>query len=284
LSQIKKLDLFKDWYHNPNKKTLVMGVLNVTPDSFSDGGEFFAAKDAIQQAMNLISNGAHIIDVGGESSRPGAVPLSVPDELERVVPVIKGIRERSPEILISIDTYKSEVAGQAIESGANIVNDISGLGFDKNMPNIIAGTGVPVIIMHMQGMPNNMQNNPDYNNLIADICSFFSNQVDLAISAGIKKDQIILDPGIGFGKTMDHNFKLIQQLNQFLSLGFPLMVGPSRKSFIGNFLNVDINERIEGTAAVVVASIMNGARIVRVHDIKEIKRVVQVVDKIRMVQ
>lgn len=261
-----------------------MGVLNVTPDSFSDGGEFFAAKDAIQQAMNLISNGAHIIDVGGESSRPGAVPLSIPDELERVVPVIKGIRERSPEILISIDTYKSEVAGQAIESGANIVNDISGLGFDKNMPNIIAGTGVPVIIMHMQGMPNNMQNNPDYNNLIADICSFFSNQVDLAISAGIKKDQIILDPGIGFGKTMDHNFKLIQQLNQFSSLGFPLMVGPSRKSFIGNFLNVDINERIEGTAAVVVASIMNGARIVRVHDIKEIKRVVQVVDKIRMVQ
>ena len=129
-----------------------------------------------------------------------------------------------------------------------------------------------------------MQNNPNYNNLIADICSFFSNQVDLAISAGIKKDQIILDPGIGFGKTMDHNFKLIQQLNQFLSLGFPLMVGPSRKSFIGNFLNVDINERIEGTAAVVVASIMNGARIVRVHDIKEIKRVVQVVDKIRMVQ
>ena len=283
MTKVKNLDSFRDWYINPNKKTLVMGVLNVTPDSFSDGGKFFSAKDAFQQAMNIVSEGANIIDVGGESSRPGAVPLSIEDELGRVIPIIKSIREKSTDILISIDTYKSEVANEALKSGANIVNDISGLVFDKKMANVIAKTKAPIIIMHMQGTPSNMQNNPNYNNLIDDICSFFSNQVDFAVSKGINKSQIILDPGIGFGKTMNDNFKLIQQLNKFVSLGFPLMIGPSRKSFIGNFLNLDIHERVEGTAAVVAAGIMNGARIVRVHDIKEIKRVVEVIDKIRKV-
>ena len=283
MSKVKILDLFRDWYINPNKKTLVMGVLNVTPDSFSDGGNFFSAKDAIQQAMSLISEGANIIDVGGESSRPGAIPLSIEDELDRVIPIIRNIREKSTEILISIDTYKSEVAKEALKSGANIVNDISGLMFDKKMANVIAEAQAPIVIMHMQGTPADMQNNPNYNNLIDDICSFFSNQVDFATSKGINKSQIILDPGIGFGKTMNDNFKLIQQLDKFLSLGFPLMIGPSRKSFIGNFLNLEIDERVEGTAAVIAAGIMNGARIVRVHDIKEIKRVVKVIDKIRMV-
>lgn len=272
---------FSDWCRNPNRKTLVMGILNVTPDSFSDGGQFFSVEAAIEHGQSLINDGADIIDIGGESTRPGADPLSIEDELERVIPVIKSIRKDHNDILISIDTYKSEVAQQAIEAGADIVNDVSGFVMDPKMPTAIANFNAFVILMHMKGTPTNMQENPSYDDLIVDISSFFLYQINIAKTTGIPTDKIILDPGIGFGKTAAHNFTIIQKLNKFCELGFPIMIGPSRKSFIGTILDLPPNERIEGTAAAVSAGILNGARIVRVHDVKEMKRVVAITEKIR---
>ena len=272
---------FSDWCRNPNRETLVMGILNVTPDSFSDGGQFFSVEAAIEHGQSLINDGADIIDIGGESTRPGADPLSIEDELERVIPVIKRIRKDHNDILISIDTYKSEVAQQAIEAGADIVNDVSGFVMDPKMPTAIANFNAFVILMHMKGTPTNMQENPSYDDLIVDISSFFLYQINIAKTTGIPTDKIILDPGIGFGKTAAHNFTIIQKLNRFCELGFPIMIGPSRKSFIGTTLDLPPNERIEGTAAAVSAGILNGARIVRVHDVKEMKRVVAITEKIR---
>ena len=260
-----------------------MGILNVTPDSFSDGGQFYSQKQAVDHATQLISSGADIIDVGGESSRPGADKISEEEEIKRTIPVVQKIRSISPDVLISIDTTKSRVALKAIQSGADIINDISGLSFDNNMLDVIKELGVPVIIMHMQGIPLNMQDNPTYNDLIEDISSFFKKKIKIALNAGIDKKHIILDPGIGFGKTIDNNFQIINQLNVFCKLGFPVMIGPSRKAFIGATLNLPVHDRLEGTAATVAVSIMNGARIVRIHDVKEIKRVVSIVEKIRTV-
>ena len=258
-----------------------MGILNVTPDSFSDGGEFYSQKQAIRHATQLINNGVDIIDVGGESSRPGADEVSEKEELNRTIPVIQKIRSISSDILISIDTTKSRVALEAIQSGADIINDISGLSLDPKMADIVKDLRVPVIIMHMQGIPSNMQNNPTYNNLIEDISSFFKSKIKFVLSVGIDKKQIILDPGIGFGKTVDNNFQIINQLNEFCKLGLPVMIGPSRKSFIGSTLDLPVDDRLEGTAATVAAGILNGARIVRVHDVKKMKRVVSIVEKIR---
>ena len=272
---------FSDWCRNPNRETLVMGILNVTPDSFSDGGQFFSVEAAIEHGQSLINDGADIIDIGGESTRPGADPLSIEDELERVIPVIKRIRKDHNNILISIDTYKSEVAQQAIEAGADIVNDVSGFVMDPKMPTAIANFNAFVILMHMKGTPTNMQENPSYDDLIVDISSFLLYQFNIAKTTGIPTDKIILDPGIGFGKTAAHNFTIIQKLNKFCELGFPIMIGPSRKSFIGTTLDLPPSERIEGTAAAVSAGILNGARIVRVHDVKEMKRVVAITEKIR---
>jgi len=272
---------FSDWCRNPNRETLVMGILNVTPDSFSDGGQFFSVEAAIEHGQSLINDGADIIDIGGESTRPGADPLSIEDELERVIPVIKSIRKDHNDILISIDTYKSEVAQQAIEAGADIVNDVSGFVMDPKMPTAIANFNAFVILMHMKGKPTNMQENPSYDDLIVDISSFLLYQINIAKTTGIPTDKIILDPGIGFGKTAAHNFTIIQKLNKFCELGFPIMIGPSRKSFIGTTLDLPPSERIEGTAAAVSAGILNGARIVRVHDVKEMKRVVAITEKIR---
>ncbi len=270
-----------DWCQNPNRETLVMGILNVTPDSFSDGGLFYNTDEAVSHALQLIENGIDIIDIGGESTRPGAKKISEEEEIQRIIPVVKQIRELSPEIIISIDTTKSMVAQKAIQSGANIINDISGFSFDNRMIDVVRESKVPVIIMHMQGDPSNMQNKPVYDDLIIDISSFFKSKIKLATDAGIKKKQIILDPGIGFGKTVGDNFQLINQLNEFCKLGFPVMIGPSRKSFIGTTLNLPVDDRLEGTAAAVAVGVMNGARIVRVHDVKEIKRVVTIVEKIR---
>ena len=258
-----------------------MGILNVTPDSFSDGGLFYNTDEAVSHALQLIENGIDIIDIGGESTRPGAKKISEEEEIQRIIPVVKQIRELSPEIIISIDTTKSMVAQKAIQSGANIINDISGFSFDNKMIDVIRESKVPVVIMHMQGDPSNMQNKPVYDDLIIDISSFFKRKIKLATDAGIKKKQIILDPGIGFGKTVGDNFQLINQLNEFCKLGFPVMIGPSRKSFIGTTLNLPVDDRLEGTAAAVAVGVMNGARIVRVHDVKEIKRVVTIVEKIR---
>jgi len=281
LDQALIVKSFYDWCQDPNRETLVMGILNVTPDSFSDGGLFYNTDEAVSHALQLIENGIDIIDIGGESTRPGAKKISEEEEIQRIIPVVKQIRELSPEIIISIDTTKSMVAQKAIQSGANIINDISGFSFDNKMIDVIRESKVPVIIMHMQGDPSNMQNKPVYDDLIIDISSFFKSKIKLATDAGIKKKQIILDPGIGFGKTVGDNFQLINQLNEFCKLGFPVMIGPSRKSFIGTTLNLPVDDRLEGTAAAVAVGVMNGARIVRVHDVKEIKRVVTIVEKIR---
>ena len=281
LDQALIVKSFYDWCQDPNRETLVMGILNVTPDSFSDGGLFYNTDEAVSHALQLIEYGIDIIDIGGESTRPGAKKISEEEEIQRIIPVVKQIRELSSEIIISIDTTKSMVAQKAIQSGANIINDISGFSFDNKMIDVVRESKVPVIIMHMQGDPSNMQNKPVYNDLIIDISSFFKSKIKLATDAGIKKKQIILDPGIGFGKTVGDNFQLINQLNEFCKLGFPVMIGPSRKSFIGTTLNLPVDDRLEGTAAAVAVGVMNGARIVRVHDVKEIKRVVTIVEKIR---
>ncbi|MBU0528762.1 dihydropteroate synthase [bacterium] len=273
------IDSFKTWLGDDNRKSLIMGILNVTPDSFSDGGQYNNTQKAIDYALKMEDEGADLIDIGGESTRPGAKQVDIEEELNRVIPVINGIRKNS-NIVISIDTYKSSVADKAIKTGANIINDISGLRFDNDMVRLASELQVPVIVMHMLGNPQNMQNYPIYNNLVEEIILFFKERVDLMTSNGILKNNIILDPGIGFGKTVDHNFTIIRELSSIVDLGFPVLVGPSRKSFIGHTLNLPPGERIEGTAAAVTAAIMHGSRIVRVHDVKEMSRVVKVTEQI----
>ena len=258
-----------------------MGIVNVTPDSFSDGGKFYSTKDAIAHASKLIFEGADIIDIGGESTRPGATEISSSDELRRVIPVIRGIRSNNPDILISIDTTKAIVAKKAVEVGANIINDVSGLSFDSQMPKTVASLNAPIIIMHMKGNPRNMQKNPEYKDLIDDILYYFKERIKIATKAGINREMIILDPGIGFGKTVEHNFQILSKLNKFNKLELPLLIGPSRKSFIGLTLNLAPEDRIDGTAATVALGVNNGARIIRVHDVEKMKRVVTIADKIR---
>lgn len=273
------VDSFNTWLSNDNRKPLVMGILNVTPDSFSDGGKYNNLNKAINHAIRMEGEGADIIDIGGESTRPGAKPVDIEEELKRVIPVIEGIRKRS-NIIISIDTYKSVVAAKAISAGAGLVNDISGLRFDKNMVRIVSESKVPVIVMHMLGNPQNMQSDISYANLMKELILFFEERVSVLTANGVNKINIILDPGIGFGKTIDHDLTIIRELNRIVDLGFPVLVGPSRKSFIGNILNLPTEDRIDGTAAVVTAAIMNGSRIVRVHDIKEMLRIVNMTEKI----
>ena len=274
-----KIDNFNTWLREDNRKTLIMGILNVTPDSFSDGGKYDNTQQAVDFALKMAEEGADIIDIGGESTRPGARPITIDEELDRVIPVIEEIRKKS-EIVISIDTYKSSVAEKTITAGANIVNDISGLRFDNNMVHLARELQVPIIIMHILGNPQNMQADPFYTDLIDELILFFQERVDLMTSNGILKNNIILDPGIGFGKTVDHNFTIIRELNRIVEMGFPVLVGPSRKSFIGLTLDLPPEERIEGTAAAVTASIMNGSRIVRIHDVKEMSRVVKITEQI----
>jgi len=274
-----QLDMFNAWLSNTNRMPLIMGILNVTPDSFSNGGKFSNPHKAIEYALQMEADGADIIDIGGESTRPGAKPISFEEETNRVIPVIKGIRKRS-NIIISIDTYKSSIADKAITVGANIINDISGMRFDNNMVQLASKSQVPVVIMHMLGNPQNMQDNPKYNDLMKDLMLFFQERISFLKANGINKKNIILDPGIGFGKTVDHNFTILRELRRLVDLGFPILVGPSRKSFIGSTLNLPPEERIEGTAAAVTAAIMNGSRIVRIHDVNEMLRVVKVTEKI----
>ena len=257
-----------------------MGVLNVTPDSFSDGGQFLDTKSAVYHALRMAEQGADIIDIGGESTRPGSDPVSINDELARVIPVIESIRGEST-IPISIDTYKSIVARAAIAAGANIINDISGLNFDPEMVNIVRDHRVPIIIMHIKGTPKNMQIDPQYDDLIQEVIDYFQKQIDFCRDNGVPKSKIILDPGIGFGKRLNDNFILIRELKRFTELGYPVLIGPSRKSFIGLTLDLPVEQRFEGTAAAITAGIMNGARIIRVHDVLEMKRVQIISDQIR---
>ena len=277
------IESFHDWCLNPKRETLVMGIVNVTPDSFSDGGKFFSPEVAISHASKLITQGADIIDIGGESTRPGAELVSETEELKRVIPVIEKVRIDNPTILISIDTTKASVAKYAVEAGANIINDVSGLSFDNNMTGTVESLNVPIVIMHMKGNPQNMQLNPKYKDIVNEIIDFFKTKIKIAIQSGINRSMIILDPGIGFGKTVDHNFELLSRLNEFNVLELPIMIGPSRKSFIGITLDLPPEDRVEGTAAAVSAGVMNGASIVRVHDVKSMKRVVRIIEKVRKV-
>jgi dihydropteroate synthase len=258
-----------------------MGVLNVTPDSFSDGGLYFQKEAAIEHGLRLAQDGADIIDVGGESTRPFSEEVTLQEELDRVVPVVEAL-SRAVQVPISIDTCKAEVARQALKAGASIINDISALRFDPDIIPVAAEAGVPVILMHMQGTPGDMQKNPFYQNLIPEILNFLKQAVDRAVSGGIKEGMIIVDPGIGFGKTVDHNLEIIKGLGQFCVLGRPILLGTSNKSFIGHLLNKEPHERDTGTMATIAAGVLNGADIVRVHNVKKAVETVRIVDAIKM--
>lgn len=262
-----------------NRRTLVMGILNVTPDSFSDGGKYINRDDAISHGIKLAAEGSDIIDIGGESTRPGAEPLSLEDELNRVIPVIKELA-KEVRIPISIDTYKSEVAREALDAGASIINDISGLKSDDKMAGIAAEYDVPVVVMHIKGTPRDMQINPHYENMMSEVRNSLAESVNIALNAGVDKNKIIVDPGIGFGKDLMDNFSLIKNLDYFKSLGHFILIGPSRKSFLWKTLDVSPDETIEATAAAVTACIMAGADIVRIHDVKEVMKAVKVADLI----
>lgn len=259
-------------------QTLVMGVVNVTPDSFSDGGRFLRSDDAVAQALRLAEEGADYLDIGGESSRPGADEVSEQEELDRVAPVIERV-VREVDVPVSIDTYKPRVAAECLVLGAGVVNDITGLE-DPEMVRVVAEAGAGVVIMHMRGRPQTMQRDVQYGDLVQEIRSFLEERAARARDAGIER--IVIDPGIGFGKTAAHNFELLRRLGEFASLGLPILVGPSRKSFLGSLPSgLPPEERLEGTLAAVAVSVMNGAAIVRVHDVAETKRVVEAVDAIR---
>ena len=267
-----------------SKKTYIMGVLNVTPDSFSDGGLYFDKSTAIKRAFQIVEEGADIIDIGGESTRPGSEPITIEEELRRTISVIESLAKET-KIPLCIDTYKSEVAKRALDAGASMVNDISGLRFDPKMPGVVSEYKVPVVIMHVKGTPRDMQQNPVYEALIPEIMDYLRTGMIIARQAGISEDMIVIDPGIGFGKTFDHNLQIIHNLQEFTLLRKPILIGPSRKAFIGKILgDVPVTERLEGTAAAVAISIMNGANIIRAHDVKEIVKVAKVADAIKKEQ
>ncbi len=262
------------------ERTLVMGVLNVTPDSFSDGGLFLDPDSAIRQALQIAEEGADIIDVGGESTRPNADPLPVEEELARVIPVITAIAESIPTP-ISIDTYKADVARQAVTAGASMVNDISALTFDPEMPAAVVELGVPVCLMHIKGTPRNMQQNPSYVDVAREVRCWLAERAASAEKAGIRHENILIDPGFGFGKRPEHNLELLRRLRDIVSLGYPVVSGWSRKSTIGKVLGgLPPDDRLEGTAATVALSIANGAAIIRVHDVKQMARVARMTDAV----
>jgi len=265
---------------NLGKKTLIMGILNVTPDSFSDGGLFYSQQKAVERGLQMADEGADIIDIGGESTRPGAKSLDASVELKRVLPVIESLVKQI-KIPLSIDTTKAKVAKFAMVGGAEIVNDISALHGDKEMTKTIKDAGAAVILMHMRGKPRNMQKgNLVYDNLMGEVTDYLKKSSEKALKAGIEKDRMIVDPGIGFGKTPEDNYKIIRNLYQLKELGIPVMIGSSRKSFIGRITGGEPEQRLEGTAATITAAIMNGCHIVRVHDVAAMKKVAAVTDAI----
>lgn len=262
------------------QQTYLMGVLNITPDSFSDGGDYNNLDAALDRAQALVNGGATLLDIGGQSTRPGATPISPEAELERVIPIIKTIR-KSLNVPISVDTTRAMIAQQAIRAGADLVNDISGGTFDPEMLSTVAELEVPMILMHIRGTPETMQQLTDYDDLVGEIRQVLSERIVAAEKAGIARSRLIIDPGIGFGKTYDQNLELLQQLHQFQSLGVPLLVGTSRKSFIGKIINQDDpKKRVWGTAATCCAAIAQGADILRVHDLPEMWEVSRVADAI----
>ena len=265
-----------------SSRTHIMGILNVTPDSFSDGGRFHRFEDAIAQGMRMIQEGADIIDVGGESTRPGSDPVTLEEELSRVIPVISTLAQKT-EVPISIDTYKSEVARRALDAGAQMINDISALRFDPEMKKIAGEYQVPVVLMHIKGTPKDMQKDPSYDDVIGEIAQYLRESIQLAQEGGVEKERILIDPGIGFGKRLVDNLNILKNLREFSILKCPILIGCSRKSFIGKILDLPLEERLEGSLAALAVAIMNGASIVRVHDVKESKRVADLVDAIKRV-
>ena len=257
----------------------VMGILNVTPDSFSDGGKHNALVDALTHTNEMVNAGATIIDVGGESTRPGADEVSVEEELERVIPVIEAIAQRF-EVWISVDTSKADVIREAARVGAHIINDVRSLS-EPGALEAAAATGLPVCLMHMQGEPRTMQQAPVYENILSEVDTYFAQQIARCEAAGIKKEQLILDPGFGFGKNLSHNYELLAHLSDFHHFGLPLLVGMSRKSMIGQLLNVGPSQRLTGSLSCAVIAAMQGAQIIRAHDVKETAEAMRVVEATR---
>lgn len=276
-----------DKIFNLDKKTIIMGVLNVTPDSFSDGSRFSNVDDAINYAIQMQEEGADIIDIGGESTRPGAASVSTKEEIDRVIPIIEKLVKKI-DIPISIDTYKSEVAKKALDLGVGMINDITALKGDKKLVNIIANYNVPICLMHMKGNPRDMQKNPVYNDIMLEIKSFLKERVEYAIFNDVKKENIIIDPGLGFGKRtgrgIEDNCEILKRISELKSLKYPILIGASRKTFIGNICSekhqLPATDRLEGSLAAAVVATINGADILRVHDVKETKRCIDLVDSI----
>ena len=266
-------------------KPIVMGIINVTPDSFSDGGESAELESARLKAMQMIEEGAAALDIGGESTRPGAESIPLAEELRRVIPVIQSIR-RDSSIPISVDTCKAEVAKQSIEAGADMVNDISALRFDSEMVNVILDNNVPVVLMHMQGRPRNMQENPSYVDCVGEIAKFFEERISFCEVAGIRREKLILDPGIGFGKRLEHNLEILAGLNRLRCFNLPLMIGASRKSFIGLLHDASKApaERIGGSIAAATVALINGADILRVHDVDQTVEAMNLIRALKGVQ
>ncbi|AGB18059.1 dihydropteroate synthase [Thermoanaerobacterium thermosaccharolyticum] len=251
------------------KRTYIMGILNMTPDSFSDGGKYNTLEKGMERALKMIEDGADIIDVGGESSRPGYKPVTAEEELRRINDIVKKLQEVNT--IVSVDTMKSKVAEESLKNGAHIINDIWGLQRDPDMAKVVADYGAGVVIMHNKDVA-------EYDDVLKDVISFLEKSIDIALKAGIKEENIMIDPGIGFGKTLEHNLTLMKRLDELKVLGFPILLGTSRKSMIGHVLKLDVNERVEGTAATVAIGISKGADIVRVHDVKEMARVAKMTD------
>ena len=287
LSEIRKVLLGMNWRKGVldcggrplhlGKSPRLMGILNVTPDSFSDGGIHLRPEDAIRRAHQMVEEGADIIDVGGESSRPGSDPVTAQEEIERVVPVIQRL-SKEVEVPISIDTTKSEVAQAALDAGAGMINDISGLHWDRGLAELAADYKVPMVIMHTRGKPKTMQENVHYRSVVSEILRYLREGIEVALEAGVPESQIVVDPGIGFGKRVEHNVRLINHLFEFAVLGKPILLGASRKSFIGHLLNVDVDERLEGTLATTLFGALRGADIIRVHDVKENHRALKMLE------
>lgn len=259
--------------------TVIMGVVNVTPDSFSDGGRFYGVDEAVRQGLQLAAEGAHILDIGGESTRPGSDPVATADEIARVIPVIEQLAQKC-DALISVDTNKAEVAQAAMDAGAHLINDITALKGDENMASVTAKTGAALVIMHMQGTPRNMQQNPTYGDVVAEVVEFLAKQAQVAMDAGVPREKIIVDPGIGFGKTVEHNLSLIANMAKLVELGYPILLGASRKAFIGTLTGKPVEDRLWGTIGVHVVGAALGADIVRVHDVAPLKDALVVSDAI----
>jgi dihydropteroate synthase len=272
---------WKNYSLDLSQKTHIMGILNVTPDSFSDRGRYFDKDKALAWGVRMVSEGADMIDVGGESTRPGSGRITAEEELKRVVPVIE-LLAKHINVPISIDTYKAQVAQAALEAGASMINDVSGLRFDSQMASVAARYDAPIVIMHIKGSPETMQLDTSYSDLITDVMDYLRQSSQLAIKAGVSEGRVILDPGIGFGKNYRQNLEILNKLSVFQTLGFPLLIGPSRKAFIGAILDdAPTLERLEGTIAATAIGIMNGAHIVRAHDVKSIAKAAKVADAIK---